>query len=88
MAFTATDTDCLTAAHDYFLKRKQSGRIDATEEAHLDTIVTGDEAAKILVAKWYAEDHALVTINARLAVIDGEKTDLEAEKVTLDAYIA
>ncbi|MEE9603253.1 MAG: hypothetical protein V3V75_08110, partial [Thermoguttaceae bacterium] len=83
MAFTETDTDCLVQAHDYLIKRKQSGRIDATEQGHLETIVKGDEAAKILVAKWYAENHTLVHIDARLARIDAEKTALETEKTTL-----
>ncbi len=88
MAFTSIDIDCLDKAHEYLLKRKTTGRIDATEQTHLDTIVKGDEAAKILVAKWYAENHALVRIDARLAVIDAEKTALESDKITLDSYIA
>jgi hypothetical protein len=88
MAFSATDTDCIEKAHAYLVKRQQRNQLDETEKAHLATIVTGDETAKTLVAKWYAEYHVLTGINGRLAVIDSEKTDLESDKTLLDAYIA
>lgn len=88
MAFSDTDKDCLTKAHNYLTQRANTGQIDATEAEHLATIVHGDESAKILVAKWFAAQHCLPAINARLSVIDAEKTALEADQTDLNAYIA
>jgi len=88
MAFTPTDTDCLEKAHAYFLRREKQGRLTADEENHLATIITGDEAEKVLVAKWYAENVALIQIVARLGAIDSEKTGLLDDEATLEAYIA
>ncbi len=85
MALSQTDKDCIVAYH---AKLTRPGKpLDATESGHLDDILTGTETEKIDAAKHYAEFIQLVSIQATLAVIDQQKTDLQAEETTLLAYI-
>lgn len=83
MALSQQDKDCLVAYHG-MLTRKHI--LDTTERGHLDDILMGEEAARVTAAKYYAENHLLVHVQSRLAEIDQEKTDLQAEEASLIAY--
>lgn len=89
MAFSDTDKDCLVACHEYLLrKKKKKNVLDAADQQRLDDIVTGTEAEKIVVAKWYAENVALPAVQAELAQIDAHKTALQTKESDLQAYTA
>ncbi len=88
MAFTDTDKTCLRDYHTYLQRKERSGKLSDTDKADLDTILTGEEAAKIVAAKWFAENVRLVEVDARLAGLDAEKATLLIEKADLARYIA
>ena len=88
MAFTDTDKDCLRGYQAHLLNKERTGRLEGADAADYETITTGTEAEKQVVAKWFAENVTLVAVQARLANIDAEKTALQAEETALLAYIA
>ena len=88
MALSTNDKDCLEGLHAYLVRREARSEITATEQTHFTALKTGDEAARIAAAKWYAEHVALVRIQEELANIDARKAALQAEESTLQAYIA
>ena len=89
MAFTDTDKDCLLGYHSHLRAKALRGpRLEGTDAADLETIVTGTEAEKVVLAKWFAANVTLIGVQERLANIDAEKTALQAEETALLAYIA
>jgi len=88
MALSATDKDCLEKLHEYLVRRERTGRLTDEELTHFASLKTGEEAERMAAAKWYAENVALIQVQARLANIDAEKTALQTEETDLLAYIA
>jgi hypothetical protein len=84
MALSQQDKDCIEAYHA--ILTHPGTRLDATQQGHLDDILTGDEAARIAAAKYYAANVRLVAVQATLADIDQQKTDLQTEEAALISY--
>jgi len=87
MAFTNTDKECLRNYVSHLFRVSKTRKLTDEEAGHLETITVGDEADKVVVAKWYAEHIVLSEVQAHLATLDATKTALETEETELQSYL-
>jgi hypothetical protein len=91
MAFSDMDKDCIRACHAHLMGLKSKRDLTAQEEADLDTILVGDEAAKIALAQTYAQDVELPMVQGEIAGLSlGAENlgTLQAKETDLQTYLA
>lgn len=91
MAFSDMDKECLRNCHAYFVAEQAKRELTAQEAADLDTILVGDEADKITVAQWYAENVELPTLQGEIDGSSERSPNLgmwQTKKTDFDAYVA
>jgi len=88
MALTQFETDTLKEMHAKCLR--DLGSADATKRAtaktEIDTIVTGDEAARqALIASWITAT-GIPDVDTQIAACNAQLTALTAKKAAMEAY--
>jgi len=91
MVFSDMDKECIRACHAHLMAVQSKRELTTEEAADLETILVGDEADKITLARTYAQDKELPMVEGEIAGLSMGSPDLaplQTKQSELEGYLA